>query len=178
MKLRKDALLAASKFIIKVNEIALKAKGNHVATVGKINAMPGAFNVIPGKVVLGLEIRDLSFEKIEILFTEMEKQAAKIAIETKTKINFERRGNSIKPALTNRTLQQIIEKSANTMGLSTKYMQKWCRTRRSRNSLICSNWDDFRSKYRGHQSFTKRIYNRSGYGQRSKRIASNHFGIG
>jgi N-carbamoyl-L-amino-acid hydrolase len=123
MKLRKDALLAASKFVIEVNEIALKAEGNHVATVGKIDAMPGAYNVIPGKVVLGLEIRDLSFEKIEILFAEMEKQAGNIAIETKTKINFERRGNSIKPALTNRTLQQIIEKSANTMGLSTKYMQ-------------------------------------------------------
>lgn len=123
MKLRKDALLAASKFIIEVNAIALKTEGNHVATVGKIDAMPGAYNVIPGKVVLGLEIRDLSFEKIEMLFAEMEKQAAIIATETKTKISFEKRDNTIKPALTNRTLQQTIEKSANAMGLSTKYMQ-------------------------------------------------------
>jgi len=123
MKLRKDALLAASKFIVEVNAIALKTEGNHVATVGKIDAMPGAYNVIPGKVVLGLEIRDLSSEKIELLFAEMEKQAATIAIETKTKISFERRDNFIKPALTNSTLQQTIEKSAKAMGLSTKYMQ-------------------------------------------------------
>jgi N-carbamoyl-L-amino-acid hydrolase len=123
MKLRKDALVAASKFIIAVNDIALKTEGKHVATVGKIDAMPGAYNVIPGKVVLGLEIRDLSFEKIEMLFAEMEKQAATIAIESKTKINFQRRDNFVKPALTNRNLQQIIEKSTKTLGLSTKYMQ-------------------------------------------------------
>jgi N-carbamoyl-L-amino-acid hydrolase len=123
MKLRKDALLAAAKFIEQVNEIALKIEGNHVATVGKINAMPGAYNVIPGKVVLGLEIRDLSSEKIEMLFATMEKQAASIAIETKTKISFERQANESKPALANKALQQTIERSAKAMGLSTKYMQ-------------------------------------------------------
>lgn len=123
MKLRKDALLAASKFITAVNEIALKIEGNHVATVGKIDAMPGAYNVIPGKVVLGLEIRDLSSEKIEMLFAAMEKQAVNIATETRTKISFERQANEVKPALTNKTLQQTIEKSAKALGLNTKYMQ-------------------------------------------------------
>ncbi|MFT5254172.1 MAG: N-carbamoyl-L-amino-acid hydrolase [Flavobacteriales bacterium] len=123
MKLRKDALLAAAKFIEQVNEIALTIEGNHVATVGKINAMPGAYNVIPGKVILGLEIRDLSSEKIEMLFATMEKQAASIAMETKTKISFERQANESKPALADKTLQQIIEKSAKAMGFSTKYMQ-------------------------------------------------------
>jgi N-carbamoyl-L-amino-acid hydrolase len=123
MKMRKDALVAAAKFTIAVNEIALKTEGNQVATVGKIEVLPGAYNVIPGKAVLGLEIRDLSFEKIEMLFAEMEQQATKIAIETKTKFTFKRRDNYVKPALTNSTLQQIIEKSAKTIGLSTKYMQ-------------------------------------------------------
>ncbi len=123
MKLRKDALLAAAKFIEEVNNIALKIEGHHVATVGKIEAMPGAYNVIPGKVVLGLEIRDLSVEKIELLFAAMEKHAANIAAETKTKFSFERQANESKPALTNKGLQQAIEKSARAMGLSTKYMQ-------------------------------------------------------
>lgn len=123
MKLRKDALLAAAKFIAEVNEIALKIEGQHVATVGKIDAMPGAYNVIPGNVVLGLEIRDLSSEKIEMLFVALEKQAATIANETKTNISFERQANESKPALTDKVLQQAIEKSAKAMGLSTKYMQ-------------------------------------------------------
>jgi N-carbamoyl-L-amino-acid hydrolase len=123
MKLRKDALLAASKFITEVNEIALRIEGHHVATVGKIEAMPGAYNVIPGKVVLGLEIRDLSIEKIEMLFAQMEKRAAIIANETKTNFSFERQANESKPALTDKDLQQIINTSAKAMGLSTKYMQ-------------------------------------------------------
>ncbi len=123
MKLRKDALLAAAKFIAEVNQIALKIEGHHVATVGKIEALPGAYNVIPGKVVLGLEIRDLSVEKIELLFTQMEQRAAAIANETKTKFSFERQANESKPALTDNALQQTIEKSAKAMGLTTKYMQ-------------------------------------------------------
>jgi N-carbamoyl-L-amino-acid hydrolase len=123
MKLRKDALLAASKFVTEVNNIALKIEGHHVATVGKIEAIPGAYNVIPGKVVLGLEIRDLSVEKIELLFAEMEKRAATISDETKTKFSFERQANESKPALTDKALQQIINTSAKAMGLSTKFMQ-------------------------------------------------------
>ena len=123
MKLRKDALLAASKFIAEVNNIALKIEGHHVATVGKIEAMPGAYNVIPGKVVLGLEIRDLSVEKIELLFSQIKNGATTIANETKTSFSFERQANESKPALTDKALQQAIEKSAKAMGLSTKYMQ-------------------------------------------------------
>ena len=123
MKLRKDALLAASKFIAEVNNIALKIEGHHVATVGKIEAMPGAYNVIPGKVVLGLEIRDLSVEKIELLFSQIKNGATTIANETKTSFSFERQANESKPALTDKVLQQAIEKSAKAMGLSSKYMQ-------------------------------------------------------
>jgi hypothetical protein len=73
MKLRKDALLAASKLIVGVNEVINSVPGNQVGTVGKIQAQPGAYNVVPGKVILGLEIRDLSWDKIEMLLNEIEK---------------------------------------------------------------------------------------------------------
>jgi N-carbamoyl-L-amino-acid hydrolase len=53
----------------------------------------------------------------------MEKQAVNIANETKTTISFERQANESKPALTDKVLQQTIEKSATAMGLNTKYMQ-------------------------------------------------------
>ena len=59
MNARQDALLAASKFIIAVNEVANSFEGAQVATVGRITAEPGAPNVIPGKVTTSLEIRDL-----------------------------------------------------------------------------------------------------------------------
>jgi len=123
MNMRQDALLAASKFILTVNEVINSVKGNQVGTVGKIAVTPGAYNVIPGKVVLGLEIRDLSAEKIEMLFSEMEKRAATIAKEFKTTISFSRRPNESKPALTNKALQQTINSSAKSLGFSTKFMQ-------------------------------------------------------
>ena len=123
MNMRQDALLAASKFIVAVNEVINSVKGNQVGTVGKIAAMPGAYNVIPGKVVLGLEIRDLSSEKIEMLFNEIEKRAVTIGKEFKTTINFLRQPNESRPALTNKALQQTINTSAKALGFSTKFMQ-------------------------------------------------------
>ncbi len=123
MKLRKDALLAASKLIIEVNEVINSIPGNQVGTVGKIQALPGAYNVVPGKVILGLEIRDLSWDKIEMLLAEIEKGAETIAFDTKTKIIFKPEASFSKPALTDKLLQKKIYESANSLGLKTKFMQ-------------------------------------------------------
>jgi N-carbamoyl-L-amino-acid hydrolase len=122
MSLRQDALLAASKFIIAVNEVITSVEGNQVGTVGKIHVVPDAFNVIPGKATLSLEIRDLSFDKIEMLFKEIEKRADEIAKSSKTKISFERLATSSKPALTDRNLQQKINDVAISLNLSTRFM--------------------------------------------------------
>ncbi len=123
MNMRQDALLAASKFIVAVNEVITSVKGTQVGTVGKIAIQPGAYNVIPGKVILGLEIRDLSADKIEMLFKEIEKRAANIATTSKTKISFDRQANESKPALTDKKLQQVINTTAKSLGFSTKFMQ-------------------------------------------------------
>ena len=69
---RKDALVAASKFIAQVPEI-VKANGNEytVATVGTIKVQPNSVNVVPGSCTFNLEIRDQHAEVI----TEIEKCA-------------------------------------------------------------------------------------------------------
>jgi N-carbamoyl-L-amino-acid hydrolase len=64
MDLRQDPMLPAAKFILAVNETVRSIPGRQVGTVGKIEAKPGAGNVIPSEVTLNLEIRDLSSEKI------------------------------------------------------------------------------------------------------------------
>jgi N-carbamoyl-L-amino-acid hydrolase len=76
MNMRQDALLAASKFILTVNEVINSVKGNQVGTVGKIAVQPGAYNVIPGKVVWVWRYGIYQSEKIEMLFSEIEKRAA------------------------------------------------------------------------------------------------------
>lgn len=123
MNMRKDALLAASKLIIAVNEVINSVPGKQVGTIGKIAAMPGAYNVIPGKVTMGLEIRDLSAAKIEQLFLAIEKRAAAIAKSSGITISFQRQASSIKPALTDQKVQEKIAASAKALGFSSKLMQ-------------------------------------------------------
>lgn len=123
MNMRRDALLAASKLIAAVNEVANSYEGKQVATVGKIAALPGAYNVIPGKVTMGLEIRDLNYDKIWTLFRDIEKRAAAIAASSGTSITFQHQANESKPALTDKTIQEKIAASAKALALTTKPMQ-------------------------------------------------------
>lgn len=61
MKLRHDALCGASKIILGIEEIAsMQEEPPVVGTVGVIEVLPGAMNVIPGAVKLGVDIRSIS----------------------------------------------------------------------------------------------------------------------
>ena len=123
MAMRQDALLAAAKLVLAVHEVITSVEGNQVGTIGKLALTPNAYNVVPGKAVLGLEIRDLSADKIEQLFREIEKRAAAIATESHTAIRFERQANASAPALTDKGLQQTVAAAAKALGLRTKVMQ-------------------------------------------------------
>jgi allantoate deiminase len=59
MHLRADALAAAAEWITAVERRAQTTPGL-VATVGRIHALPGATNVIPGEVCVSLDIRHTS----------------------------------------------------------------------------------------------------------------------
>jgi N-carbamoyl-L-amino-acid hydrolase len=58
MESRKDALVAASKVVLALEEVCKNLEGV-VGTVGRIEAFPNALNVIPGRVTLGMEVRSL-----------------------------------------------------------------------------------------------------------------------
>ena len=122
MNARQDALLAAAKFIVTVNETVNSFDGAQVATVGRIKAEPGAPNVIPGKVVTSLEIRDLSSEVIEKVFQAIKKKGEEIAKAYDILIEFWPLDTTADPALTDPVIQQEIENSAKALGLSTNYM--------------------------------------------------------
>ena len=59
MHLRRDAIAGAAEWITAVEQLAQTVPGL-VATVGKIEAKPGATNVIAGEVVLTLDVRHSS----------------------------------------------------------------------------------------------------------------------
>lgn len=121
MNNRQDALLAAAKFIEAVNRIVTSVPGRQVGTVGRINALPGAPNVIPGKVVLSLELRDLDAAKINMLFEKIQTEAQKIAGDSKTKFDFKEINVNI-PAPTDPQIRSTINDAARELGLTTKLM--------------------------------------------------------
>jgi N-carbamoyl-L-amino-acid hydrolase len=122
MNMRQDALMAAAHFIIAVNRVVTSVPGSQVGTVGRIKALPGAPNVIPGEVVMSLELRDLSGEKIQSLYKMIEKEAEAIAQQTDTKISFSSIDAMAIPAPTDTRIRTFIDESAEELGLTTLFM--------------------------------------------------------
>ena len=122
MDRRRDAMLAAAELTLAINRVITSEPGRQVGTVGRIRAEPGAPNVVPGRVVMSLEIRDLSAEKIDMLFEKIEAEAAEIAERYDTPISFEFLDVDSVPALTDPHMRQIIADSAESFGLTTKVM--------------------------------------------------------
>jgi len=122
MNRRQDALVGAAQLINAVNEIATRIPGRHVATVGRIRAEPGAPNVIPGKVVMSLEIRDLDAAQMQRVFEAIEVEATAIAKSRQTRISFDEIDLALEPALTDVRMRRIITEAAVALGLSHKSM--------------------------------------------------------
>jgi len=121
MNQRQDALLAAAKFIQAVNRVVTSIPGRQVGTVGRIQALPGAPNVIPGKVILSLELRDLDAAKIQMMYQKIRTEADQIAQASKVKFDFKEINVNI-PAPTDPRIRSLIDQSAKDLGLTTKQM--------------------------------------------------------
>jgi len=117
MDQRSDALLTAGRFIDEVHEVATRLPGRHVATVGKIEVHPGAPNVVPGRVDLSLEIRDLKMEKIDEIYESIDARAREIAARNRTSVSLEPYYLS-RAAPTHENLRRHVEESSDAMGLT------------------------------------------------------------
>jgi beta-ureidopropionase / N-carbamoyl-L-amino-acid hydrolase len=66
MEMRRDALVAASEFIVSVEKICRRyahvEQGRVVGTVGAMKIEPGVINAIPGRAELSVDIRSISTE--------------------------------------------------------------------------------------------------------------------
>lgn len=119
MNNRRDAMLAAARFTDMVNRVVTSVPGRHVGTVGRIQAFPGAPNVIPGKVVLSLELRDLDAKKTAMLYERIGAEAARIGEATGTTFAYKSTHDS-SPALTDPRIQQTVDRAAKGLRLTTK----------------------------------------------------------
>lgn len=121
MDQRHDALLSAARFVDMVNRVVRAEPGRQVGTVGRIQAFPGAPNVIPGKVVCSLELRDLDAAKIERLFATIGNEARRIGEADGTTFDFRPLHENV-PAPSDPAVREMIEQAAKTLGYSTRHM--------------------------------------------------------
>jgi N-carbamoyl-L-amino-acid hydrolase len=119
MDRRQDAMLAAARFTLAVNQVVRSIPGRQVGTVGRIAALPGTVNVIPGQVTLTVDLRDLSVERLAQLSEQLGEEARRIGAETGTRFAF-RTMSTNEPALTDPRLRRIIGESADRLGLSRR----------------------------------------------------------
>ena len=122
MNRRRDALLSAAELALAVNRVATALPGRQVATVGRIRAEPGAPNVIPGKVVMSLEIRDLAADKMQQVYEAVQAEAEKIAKARQTPISFAELRVASVPAPTDERMRRLIASAAQSLGLTHKLM--------------------------------------------------------
>jgi len=114
MDQRRDALIAAAQLIQTVREVVRSVPGRQVGTVGFVHVFPGAPNVIPGRVTLPIELRDLSMQKIEELAAEIRRRAQAIAEREKVAITIEET-SSHDPALTDPQIRWQIQQAVAEM---------------------------------------------------------------
>lgn len=119
MNERHDAMLAAARFVELVNRTVRAMPGRQVGTVGRLQAYPGAPNVVPGKVVCTLELRDLDAAKIAELHRRIVSGADRIARDTGTSFAYsEIHVNT--PSLTDPRFRTVIMRTAHELRLSAR----------------------------------------------------------
>jgi N-carbamoyl-L-amino-acid hydrolase len=121
MNQRHDALLAAARFVEMVNRVVVSEPGTHVGTVGRIQAWPGAPNVIPGRVSCTLELRDLDDAKIARLYERIRNESAAIGQQNQTTFEFSPIEVNI-AAKTDPRLRELVAYAARELGLSTRLL--------------------------------------------------------
>ena len=78
MKLRRDALAAASECVVAVEKVATQNSGT-VGTVGQVTVSPGATNVIPGEVTFSVDFRSADDPVRMVALADLHERMCEIA---------------------------------------------------------------------------------------------------
>lgn len=89
MDMRQDALCCAAEIISTIEEFGLTNKENIVATVGKLDVLNGASNVIPGEVVCSLDLRSADENKLEASYFALKELIKMICAKRNVKLKWE-----------------------------------------------------------------------------------------
>ena len=114
---RQDALIAAAQVVLAVRELARRMPSQPVATVGYLDVSPNAVNIIPGKVELSVDMRDLSKACLDEMTEQLRQEVQTIAADTNTKIAIAPQ-LCVEPTLAAQKVQTSIESVCQQLKLS------------------------------------------------------------
>jgi N-carbamoyl-L-amino-acid hydrolase len=95
--------------------------GRTVATVGRMVITPNTTNVIPGQVMLTVDLRDLDAAKVEHYTQRFEQLGREIGAATRTTFEFKRTVDSA-PAVADPQVMRWIDGAATSLGLTRQAM--------------------------------------------------------
>ena len=121
MSMRQDALAAASRIILAIEQMAQCHPGDPVATVGRLEVWPNAANVVPGAVTMTVDLRDLDPKVLDQLLDTLTLSLERIALQTDCEIRLEPQFE-VAPTPASALVMTEIEEAASSLGLSRSHM--------------------------------------------------------
>lgn len=122
MGMRQDALCAAGEIIIELENIA-KRESIHssVGTVGYLGNYPNAFNVVPGRVKMGLDIRGVEKDSIDRIDDEIVKFVDEVCKKRNLNYELDNISKAI-PVKLDENLKNELSEIATKLGVEHKIM--------------------------------------------------------
>lgn len=139
MNMRQDALLGAAKVIVALNQVALQKPGTPtVATVGNVKVFPNSRNIVPEKVTLTIDLRDIDLARREQYEVQLRSEISRIAAIHRLTCKITEDMKS-EPRYVANWLKDILREESKALGLAAPELMSGP----FHNSLIMSNYCDY-----------------------------------
>ena len=117
MPARHDALVSASRLVLGVQSMAAELEICRVGTAGNIRSYTNAANVIPGRISLSVEFRDVDMGALSAAEAEFRRMAAEIELADGVKIDIQRLENTQSVPIKSQ-MQELVAAAAARAGLA------------------------------------------------------------
>ena len=115
---RHDAFTAASELALILEKLTRESKGTYVTgTVGKVNVLPNAVNVIPGEVHMSIDIRSIDVESKEMVLNKLFKEKERIESERGVTISLDLENDDI-PLKCDENIIRILKNNCENLGIT------------------------------------------------------------
>ena len=122
---RRDALAAAAAFVGAVEDTATAGAATQptaVATAGKMTVSPNARNIVPGEVVLELDVRDIDGATMNRIMSDLRDHCERIGEKRPVETAFERPRNDPPSHMSDRLRDLVTDMNApNGIGVETMH---------------------------------------------------------